>query len=78
MKKDIEKETVKELCRALKKERLAQKLSQQRLSEIADISRTGLAHIESLETSPTLYSILKLSRALKFDLSEYLKADRDQ
>lgn len=72
MKKDTEKEAVKNLCRALREERLKQNLSQQRLSEMADISRTGLRHIESLETNPTLYSLLKLSKALQFDLSEFL------
>jgi transcriptional regulator with XRE-family HTH domain len=73
VKKDTEKENVIELCKVLRKERLKQNLSQQRLSEMADISRTGLSHIESLETSPTLHSLLKISKVLEFDLSRFLK-----
>lgn len=52
---------------------MAQGISQQRLAEMAGISRTGLRHIESLETSPTLYGLLKLARALGLDLSKLLK-----
>jgi transcriptional regulator with XRE-family HTH domain len=55
---------VKTICDTLKKEREKRGISQQKLSELAGISRTGLRHIESLETSPTLYSVLKLAEAL--------------
>ena len=39
---------------------------------MAGISRSGLRHIESIQISPTLYSLLKLSAALEVDLSELL------
>lgn len=67
MKSDPERELVKSICVALKNEREKQGISQQRLSEIAGISRTGLRHIESLDTNPTLYSLLKIQRALKLE-----------
>jgi len=39
---------------------------------MAGISRTGLRHIESQGASPTLYSVLKLAKALDLDLGEVL------
>ena len=70
---DPEKKISILVCQALKEERKKQKISQQRLSEIADISRTGLRHIESLETCPTLFSLLKVSQALGVNLSSLLR-----
>lgn len=61
------------ICKQIKAERKKQNLSQQRLSEQAEISRTGLRHIESLETSPTLFSLLKVSQALGIRISETLQ-----
>lgn len=52
----------------LRDERIRQKVSQQRLAELAGISRTGLRHIEALEASPTLYNVLRIARALEVDL----------
>lgn len=60
------------ICRLLRNLREEKGLSQQRLSEMAGISRSGLRHIESIQISPTLYSLLKLSAALEVDLSELL------
>jgi len=42
VKADPEKETVKKICQLLIDERIRQDLSQQRLSEMAGMSRTGL------------------------------------
>jgi len=56
----------------LRDERIAQEISQQRLAEMAGISRTGLRHIEALDASPTLYNVLRIARALQVDLSEAL------
>ena len=39
---------------------------------MAGISRTGLRHIESLETNPTLYSLLRIAKALDVDLAPML------
>ena len=69
MKKDNEKAIVKRLCQRLHDERLKQGLSQQRVSEVSGLSRTGVRHIESLETNPTLYSLLKLAKALDLKLT---------
>ena len=72
MKPDKERQTVENVCKALTQARIEQELSQQRLAEMAGISRTGLRHIESLETSPTLHSLLRLAKALDVDLSSLL------
>lgn len=75
VKDDPERELVVAICKALKAEREKQGISQQRLSEMAGISRTGLRHVESLETNPTLYTLLKISRSLGFRLEELIKND---
>lgn len=72
MKKDNEKAIVKKVCQRLHDERLKQGLSQQRVSEMSRLRRTGVRHIESLETNPTLYSLLKLAKALNIELSQIL------
>lgn len=73
MKVDEEKDIVLELCQKLTDERKKQQLSQQRLSELAGISRTGLRHLESLEINPTLYTLLKVAKALGFSVGTYLQ-----
>ena len=73
MVKDKERAIVRKVCEELLAERHRQGISQQRISEDAGLSRTGVRHIESLETNPTLYSLLKLSKALGIDLSELVK-----
>jgi putative transcriptional regulator len=72
VKHDPAKSTVKKVCQTLAEERKRQGVSQQRLSEMAGISRTGLRHIESLETNPTLYSLLRIAKALDVDLADLL------
>jgi len=72
VKPDKERKTVETICKALRAARLEQGLSQKRLAEITGMSRTGLRHIESLETSPTLYSLLKIAKALGLDLRDLL------
>lgn len=72
MKHDPAKTTVNDVCKKLIEARQRQGISQQRLSEMAGMSRTGLRHIESLETNPTLYSLLKVAKALDIDLADML------
>ena len=72
VKHDPVKTIVKKVCKTLTEERKRQNISQQRLSEMAGISRTGLRHIESLETNPTLYSLLRIAKALDVDLADLL------
>lgn len=74
---DLEKQVSIHICQFLRAERERQNLSQQRLSEMADISRSGLRHMESLNTSPTLFSLLKVAEALGVKISDLLqKLDR--
>jgi len=75
VKPDREKKTVNAICKALRQARIEQGISQQRLAEMAGISRTGLRHIESLETSPTLHSLLKVARALGVDLARMIEEE---
>lgn len=78
MKTDRERNISLRVCSLLADERESQEISQQRLSEMANISRSGLRHIESQETLPTLYSLLKIANALGVDLPDLLKqADSD-
>ena len=70
---DLHQAKVIEICRKLKSIREARGLSQQRLSEMASLSRTGLRHIESGQISPTLYSLLKISAALEVDLATLIR-----
>jgi len=73
MKTDRERNITLKVCNLLAHERKSQEISQQRLSEIANISRSGLRHIESHETLPTLYSLLKIANALEVDLPDLIK-----
>lgn len=40
---------------------------------MAGISRTGLRHIEPLETNPTLHSLLRIAKALEVNLAELIE-----
>lgn len=44
-------------------------LSQQALADLAGVSRTGIRHMESGNTNPTLYTLLKVAKALELDFS---------
>ena len=69
VKDDKERATVRRVCVRLASERKKLEISQQRLSEMAGLSRTGVRHVESLETNPTLSSLLKIANALGLDLA---------
>ena len=69
VKEDRERAIVRKVCIRLADERKKLGISQQRLSEMAGLSRTGVRHIEGLETNPTLSSLLKVGNALKLDLA---------
>jgi transcriptional regulator with XRE-family HTH domain len=75
VKPDKEKEIVEAVCTAIKTTPTQRGFSQQRLAEMAGISRTGLRHIESPETNPTLYSLLKVTKALGIDLADLLRGN---
>lgn len=74
MKRDPIQATVYQVCKKLKSEREKNGISQQRLSQLAGISRTGLRHIESLDTNPTLYSVLKIAHALGINPRDLLES----
>ena len=76
MKPDQEKRIVEQVCEILKSERVRREISQQRLAEMAGLSRTGLRHIESLQINPTLYSLLRLAKALELDLAVILSSEK--
>ena len=76
VKRDEEKELVRRVCKKLVTIREDQGISQQKLSELAGISRTGLRHVESLETNPTLYSLLKIAKALRIDFRDVMRDER--
>ena len=75
MKKDEDLETVVKICQQLQSLRVSQGISQQRLAEKAGVSRTGLRHVESGDINPTLYTLLKISKALNCRLSQLLEND---
>ena len=61
----------------LQQERLAQGISQEKLANMAGLSRTGIRHIESGLFKPTLYSLLKIAEALRLDLPGLLREAMD-
>jgi ribosome-binding protein aMBF1 (putative translation factor) len=73
VKPDPERKAVDRVCRALRAAREEQGISQQRLAEMAGISRTWLRHIESLSASPTLHSVMKLAKALGITLPDLFR-----
>ena len=73
VKSDRERSEVQEIFTLLRNERIEKGLSQQRLAEMAGISRTGLRHIEGLEINPTLFSLLKVAHALDLRLANLLR-----
>lgn len=70
---DPQQVIVTRICRQLRALREERNISQQRLSEMAGISRTGLRHIESEKVNPTFYSLLKVADALDVDLALLIK-----
>ncbi len=48
--------------------RRKRRVSQNRLSELTGLSRSGIRHLEAGETNPTLYTLLKIAKALNVKL----------
>ena len=59
--------------KALKKERLAQSLTQYRLAELASLSPNFIARLERGELGPSLHTAQKLCRALGVKVDSILK-----
>ena len=64
MASDPEQKVVDAVVARLVEARLRRRISQNRLSELTGLSRSGIRHLESGETNPTLYSLLKIAKAL--------------
>jgi len=57
----------------VRKERLAQKLSQEELADLAGLHRTYIGMIERAEKNITLTNIEKIAKALKVNINQLLK-----
>jgi transcriptional regulator with XRE-family HTH domain len=49
-------------------------ISQNRLSELTGLSRSGIRHLENGETNPTLYTLLKIATALDVKIGRLIGA----
>lgn len=56
----------------IKKVRESQKLSQEKLGELADISRTHVERIERGISSPPMFTLYRIAKALKINSSDIL------
>ncbi|MDT8357460.1 MAG: helix-turn-helix transcriptional regulator [Methanomicrobiaceae archaeon] len=54
----------------IQEERIAKKISQEKLSKLTGLDRTFISLIENGKRNPTLSTILKISSALKISPSE--------
>lgn len=67
------KEFLKELGFAIKMKRMRNKISQEKLAELADCSLSYIGFVERGEKSISLYNFLKIAKVLNLDLNEFLK-----
>lgn len=65
-------EFLKELGFALKIKRMRQKISQEKLAELADCSLSYVGFVERGEKSISLYNFLKIANVLNLDLGNFL------
>ena len=65
---DLHAQTVTRVIALLREERQKQGISQETLAKMAEMSRTGIRHVESGQFNPTLYTLLKIATALKVSL----------
>jgi len=54
-------------------EREKQKLSQEELADLAGFYRTYIGHIETGAYSPSMFTLWRIAKALKVDLSKLVK-----
>lgn len=64
---------LKELGFAIKMKRMRQKMSQEKLAELADCSLSYIGFVERGEKSISLYNFLKIASALDLDSGEFLR-----
>ncbi len=68
MSADRDQKIVDAVIARLVEARCKKGISQNRLSELTGLSRSGIRHLEAGETNPTLYTLLKIAGVLKVKL----------
>ena len=68
-----EKELLKKFGFNLKIECLSQKISQEQLAELVDVSRTAISFIETARQNPTILKVIDIAKALDVDINELTK-----
>ena len=63
----------KEIGFKIKVARMRQKISQEKLAEMADCSLSYIGFIERGEMSLSLYNFVKMSSVLQLDINDFLK-----
>lgn len=63
----------KEIGFKIKVARMRQKISQEKLAEMADCSLSYIGFIERVEMSLSLYNFVKISSVLHLDINDFLK-----
>ena len=63
----------KEIGFKIKVARMRQKISQEKLAEMADCSLSYIGSIERGEMSLSLYNFVKISSVLHLDINDFLK-----
>ena len=63
----------KEIGFKIKVARMRQKISQEKLAEMADCSLSYIGFIERGEMSLSLYNFVKISTVLHLDINDFLK-----
>ena len=72
MPSDPEQQVVDAVLARLVQARVKKGISQNRLAELTGLSRSGIRHLEDGETNPTLYSILKIAKALNVKIGRMI------
>ena len=64
---------LKELGFAIKMKRMRQKISQEKLAELADCSLSYICFVKKKKKSISLYNFLKVAAALDLEVGDFLK-----
>lgn len=60
------------ICKRVKFERMKRNLTQEQLAELADLGRNTVSNIERGESSPSIETLEKLSKAFGMDVLEFI------
>lgn len=72
MPSDREQTIVDTVIARLVEARIKKRISQNRLAELTGLSRSGIRHLEAGETNPTLYTLLKIAKALNVKIGRVI------